>query len=178
MISRRRSAAMPRSASVLDVCCGSRMFWFDKDDPRAIFVDKRWETHAIDIGTPGTIGRSPIVVRPDVVANFKNLPFKSNTFDMVVFDPPHLERRQGTGIIKKKYGYLEGDWKNLIWLGFQECFRVLVPSGTLIFKWAETDHPLSDVLALTEYRPLFGHRSGKKLGTHWVCFMKPNTVIG
>lgn len=26
---------------VLDACCGSRMFWFDKQDERALFIDKR-----------------------------------------------------------------------------------------------------------------------------------------
>jgi len=54
---------------VLDACCGSRMFWFDKQDERALFVDKRRETHPIDIGTPGTIGRPPIVVDPDITAD-------------------------------------------------------------------------------------------------------------
>lgn len=29
---------------VLDACCGSRMFWFDKADRRALFIDKRRET--------------------------------------------------------------------------------------------------------------------------------------
>lgn len=32
--------------------------------------------------------------------------------------------------------------------------------------------PLSDVLALTEEKPLFGHTSGKLAGTHWVAFLK------
>ena len=44
---------------VLDACCGSRMFWFDKQDDRALFVDKRRETWPIDIGTPGTIEQGP-----------------------------------------------------------------------------------------------------------------------
>lgn len=25
--------------SILDMCCGSRMFWFDKQDERAVFSD-------------------------------------------------------------------------------------------------------------------------------------------
>ncbi len=33
--------------AVLDACCGSRMFWFDRKDPRAVFVDKRRETHTL-----------------------------------------------------------------------------------------------------------------------------------
>ena len=162
---------------VLDACCGSRMFWFDKADPRCLYVDKRRETWAIDRGTPGTVGRKPIVVNPDQIADFTALPFPDGTFDHVVFDPPHVERRQGTGIIEQKYGWLDGDWRDMLRKGFAECFRVLRPGGTLIFKWADTDHPLSDVLALTDERPLYGHRSGKKAGTHWVAFLKPNTQI-
>ena len=26
---------------ILDACCGSRMFWFDKTNPAAIFMDNR-----------------------------------------------------------------------------------------------------------------------------------------
>ena len=47
---------------VLDVCCGSRMFWFDQTDDRALYVDKRRETYEIDKGTSGTKWRKPIVV--------------------------------------------------------------------------------------------------------------------
>ena len=171
--------AMPGSPlpPVLDACCGSRMFWYDKQDSRALFVDRRCETHAIDIGTPGTVGRSPIVVNPDLLADFTNLPLPDNHFSLVVFDPPHVVRRQGTGIIEKKYGYLEGNWRHMISRGFAECFRVLKPGGTLIFKWAETDIPLTEALSLTPERPLFGHRAGKKLGTHWCAFLKPSIVL-
>lgn len=27
--------------TILDMCCGSRMFWFDKQDQRAVFSDLR-----------------------------------------------------------------------------------------------------------------------------------------
>jgi hypothetical protein len=29
---------------ILDACCGSRMFWFDKGNPNCLFIDKRSET--------------------------------------------------------------------------------------------------------------------------------------
>lgn len=29
---------------ILDACCGSRMFWFDKKNPNVLFMDKRAET--------------------------------------------------------------------------------------------------------------------------------------
>jgi SAM-dependent methyltransferase len=160
--------------AVLDACCGSRMFWYDKQDKRALYVDVRQESHVIDIGTPGTIGRKPVTVAPDLLADFTKLPLPDNTFALVVFDPPHLTN-SGTGIINKKYGVLEGDWREMLQRGFSECFRVLRPEGTLIFKWAETQYPVSEILKLTPHKPLFGHLSGKKLGTHWVAFIKPNS---
>ncbi|EII1515251.1 SAM-dependent methyltransferase, partial [Escherichia coli] len=36
---------MTLHAAILDMCCGSRMFWFDKKDDRAIFSDIRKEEH-------------------------------------------------------------------------------------------------------------------------------------
>ena len=61
--------------------------------------------------------------------------------------------------------------------GFAECFRVLRPEGTLIFKWCEYDVPVSEVLALTPEKPLYGHRSGKQSKTHWIAFLKPNNEL-
>ena len=56
-------------------------------------------------------------------------------------------------------------------------FRVLRPEGTLIFKWCEYEVPVREVLALTPEKPLFGHQSGKLGKTHWIAFLKPNSVI-
>jgi SAM-dependent methyltransferase len=161
---------------VLDACCGSRMFWFDRRDPRALFVDNRREKHSLpDVSSAG--GLRELVIDPDVQADFTALPFPDNTFAAVVFDPPHLVRAGRKGWQAKKYGKLEGDWKEMLRLGFAECFRVLRPDGTLIFKWNEHDVPVSQILALTPARPLVGQRCGKTAKTHWVVFMKHNTVI-
>jgi SAM-dependent methyltransferase len=156
---------------ILDACCGSRMFWFDKQNPDVLFIDKRAESHDIDIGTPGTIGRKPVVIAPDFIADFTNMPFPSESFVHVVFDPPHLTS-SGTGIINKKYGELNGDWRDMLREGFSECFRVLKKDGTLIFKWATTQYPASEILKLTPHKPLYGHLSGKKSTTHWIAFVK------
>jgi len=166
--------AMPCSALVLDACCGSRMMWMDKEDERVTFVDRRNEDYEIkpDRAYPsGTVIR----VRPDVVADFTALPFPDATFWHVVFDPPHVKCKATSGTIIKKYGRLEGDWKAMLAGGFAECFRVLKPHGTLIFKWCETQIPLRDILALTPEKPLYGHKGGQKSVTHWVAFLKQNT---
>ncbi len=165
---------------VLDACCSTRMFWFDKQDARALYVDKREGTRIIDVGTPGTIGRTPKTVAPDMVADFRNLPFPECSFWHVVFDPPHFHKRHNSAPGKAEsrfafdYGILGDDWREMLADGFRECFRVLKPGGTLIFKWCEAEIPLREVLALTPERPLYGHRSGKKAQTHWVAFHKTN----
>ncbi|MFU1952932.1 SAM-dependent methyltransferase, partial [Bordetella avium] len=65
------------------------------------------------------------------------------------------------------------DWRDDLRRGLAECFRVLRPEGVLIFKWAEVQIPVSQILALTDHRPLFGHKSGKREKTHWLTFLKP-----
>lgn len=159
------------NAQVLDACCGSRMFWFDKTDDRAIFLDKRSETHILkDSSSVG--GSRTLVVQPDVLGDFTNLPFPIGKFRLVVFDPPHLQHNGLSGWLAKKYGKLDADWQASIRQGFSECFRVLCDGGTLIFKWNETDIPVSRVLELTPQKPLFGNRNGKSAKSHWIVFMK------
>lgn len=147
------------------------MFWFDKQDGRAVFVDKRRETHTLaDSSSAG--GSRQLVVDPEIQADFTALPFPDDSFAHVVFDPPHFTRNGDGGWMAKKYGKLEGDWRDMIRKGFAECFRVLRPEGTLIFKWNENEIPVSQILALTPERPLYGHKSGKNSQTHWIAFIK------
>lgn len=157
---------------VLDACCGSRMFWFNSHDPRACFVDKRCEEHELADSSSASGTRS-LVVSPDIVADFTNLPFASEIFYLVVFDPPHLIKCGRNSWLAKKYGKLRVGWEEDIAAGFKECFRVLRPRGTLIFKWNETDIPVSAVLALTDHKPLIGNRCGKSSKSHWLVFLKP-----
>jgi SAM-dependent methyltransferase len=149
------------------------MFWFDRKDSRALYIDKRRETHlAKDCSVKN--GEREIVVNPDMVADFTNLPLPSDTFQLVVFDPPHIQRNGDTSWLLKKYGVLRGEWREEIRKGFAECFRVLAPGGTLIFKWCEIEIPLREILTLTPEKPLFGHRTGKAAKTHWCAFIKQN----
>lgn len=155
---------------ILDVCCGGKMFYFNKNDPRVLFCDKR------RIKTTLCDGRE-FEVAPDMVADFTQLPFPDNSFKVVVFDPPHLLRNvkansNKVGWQHTKYGQLNAGWQNMLCRGFAECFRVLEPNGTLIFKWNETDIPLREILKLTDQKPILGHKSGKRSNTHWVLFMK------
>lgn len=158
---------------VIDVCCGSKMMWFDKQNPNAVFGDIRKETITVkDTSNGKKDGTRSIVINPDIEMDFRDIPFDSNTFNLVVFDPPHLVRAGEKSWLASKYGRLSNDWKQDIEKGFSECFRILKTGGTLIFKWNETQIKTKDVLSLTNCKPLFGHTSGHKGFTHWYVFMK------
>lgn len=150
---------------ILDLCYGSRMFWFDKQDDRTIFTDKHRESHTLCDGRKLTIS-------PDFEMDFTALDFDDEQFHMVIFDPPHLLEAGKNSWLALKYGKLDETWPSMIRDGFSECFRVLKPNGTLIFKWNETQILVKDILALTDQKPVVGHISGKRANTHWVCFLK------
>jgi hypothetical protein len=154
--------------AVLDACCGPRMMWFDKTDPRALFIDK----NARDCSWDGETGRRTVLVAPNVICSFTAMPFADESFYLVVFDPPHIKQSRASkhGRFGKIYGTLPADWQGLLRAGFAECFRVLKPHGMLVFKWSEHCYPLKEALELTPHKPLFGHRTVK--ATHWCVFMK------
>lgn len=165
--------AYPLAKKVLDPCCGGRMFWFDKQDDRAVFGDMRSETITVTDRTHRADGQRTLVIAPDEQVDFRALPYRDGAFRLVVFDPPHLLRAGPGSWLRAKYGTLNAaTWRDDLRSGFAECFRVLADDGILIFKWAETQIRTREVLALTNERPLFGHPSGKRAGTHWICFMK------
>ena len=151
---------------ILDPCCGSRMFWFNKRNPDVEFCDNR------ELHTELCDGRK-LDIEPDTFADFTNLPFADETFYHIVFDPPHLVTLGKNSWMAKKYGVLPADsCESVLHDGFAECMRVLKTNGTLIFKWNETDIPVSDVIKAIGYQPLYGHKSGKLQKTHWMAFIK------
>ena len=156
--------AAETTPTCLDVCCGGRAFWFDKRDGRALFLDNRTvDTFLCD-------GRA-FAVTPDEIVDFRDLPMRDGSFPLIVFDPPHLVQAGERSWLAIKYGVLGQDWRDDLRRGFAECFRVLAPLGTLVFKWCEAQVKLSEVLALTPEKPLFGNRKDK---TIWVVFQKGN----
>ena len=160
---------------VLDACCSTKAFWFNKENPDALFMDKRDEECPIkpDKSHPAR----NLVVAPDVVGDFTKMPFPDESFWHVVFDPPHARFGENS-VMAKTYGTLGGiDWRGMLRDGFSECFRVLKPNGTLIFKWCEWDIPTREVLKMTDETPLYGHISGKRAQTHWIAFLKQNNEV-
>ena len=151
---------------ILDACCGGKMFWFDKNDKRVLFTDIRKEEKGF------IKHRLSYEVNPDKIMDFRKMDFPDNSFKLVVFYPPHLQKLGKTIWMGKKYGILGENWKEDLQQGFKECFRVLEKNGILIFKWGERDVKISEVLKLTDEKPLFGHTTSAGGHTKWITFMK------
>lgn len=147
---------------ILDAAFGSKMFWYDRDNEHTLYVDNRCFTDTL-------CDARKLVVNPDFIADFTALPIDSNTFNLVVFDPPHMLKLGKNSWMAKKYGVLPEDWQTYLQAGFAECFRVLKPFGVLMFKWSSDQIPHAQVLKLTPELPLFGDRRGK---TRWTIFVK------
>ena len=158
---------MPMRKLILDPASSMRSFYFDKKDSRVLFGDIREnETHLLCNG-------QTIEIKPDQVMDFRAIPYPDESYEMVVFDPPHLLKLSEKSWMRKKYGVLdEENWRDDLTKGFAECFRVLKPQGILVFKWNETSITLKEILTLTDQKPILGHPSGKRMATHWVLFMK------
>jgi SAM-dependent methyltransferase len=158
---------------ILDPASGSRMFYFDKHDPRVSFGDCRRETLTVTDRSNGREnGKRVLRIDPDEIMDFRALPFPDGAFALVVFDPPHLVRAGKKSWMAGKYGRLSDNWREDLRAGFSECFRVLRPEGTLVFKWNETQIGLREVLSLTPEKPVFGQKTGKNGFTHWLVFFK------
>ena len=147
---------------ILDVCCGSKMFWFDKNQENTIYMDCREVSETLCDGRK-------LEIHPDVIGDFRHIPFDDNTLSLVVFDPPHLKNIGETSWMAKKYGKLSDTWEDDIRQGVHECMRVLQPQGVLVFKWNEEQIRLKQILDCINYKPLLGNRRAK---THWLIFMK------
>lgn len=160
--------------NVLDATTGGKHIWHGdlKDADRVVFIDRRSVP-------PGSIEQQKNwEVSPDVQADFRELPFRCDTFDLVCFDPPHRVTDGGmetlSGVIETKYGALQAEtWQSDLVNGFQEIWRVLRPGGILTMKWNDVTCGNGNVLELVPETPLYGTNTEKKgTETQWWVFHK------
>lgn len=146
---------------ILDLSAGARNIWFDKSHRDAVYVDRRSE------------------VNPTVVADSRALPDEVGTaFDLVVFDPPHVNFG-ANGNMAKRYGHhTTAEIRDIISGTAKEAHRVTKDSALMAFKWNDHDQPLMKVLGLMAawWEPLFGHkttiRSKHSCSTQWVMLRR------
>jgi len=108
------------TGEILDACCGGRHWWWDKAHPLAVYMDSRTAPRGCcDV-------RPNFEVAPDIVGDFRAMPFADGAFRLVVFDPPHNVRDRVEGYVGIKYGALpSATEQDDLRRGFAECWRVL-----------------------------------------------------
>ena len=108
---------------ILDMTCGNRTIWFQKQEPHTTYCDIRREEWEGNFGKvlnkDGKKKHRHLVIDPDIQCSFTDLPFADKTFDLVVFDPPHITDLSENAWMRKSYGSLDGDWKPMIRKGFE-----------------------------------------------------------
>ncbi len=154
---------------ILDACCGGKHIWFNKNHPNVLYIDIREEDKGF------IKERKNWDCKPDMIADFRNLPFEDKKFKLIVWDPPHLIAKRMSGIMTKKYGCLNPEtWQDDFKKGFKELWRVLGDHGVLTFKFSDFHVKFKEVLSVLDEQPLFGTTTVQKdtSSTKWFCFMK------
>ncbi len=73
---------------ILDACCSNRMFWLNKKHPNTLYIDIREEEKGL------CPERHEFHIKPDMLADYRNLPFENNKFKLIIWDPPHIVTNQ------------------------------------------------------------------------------------
>lgn len=146
----------------MDACCGSRMFWFDKDNPLVDFQDIRDEVCTLSDG-------QICMVHPNIIGDFTNMNFPDKSYKLVIWDPPHLVWAGKSSNLYKKFGKMD-DCAMTLKKGFDECMRVLDDYGVLIFKWSDVQIKVKSVIQAIGQVPLVGHKTSRHC--IWMVFMK------
>lgn len=146
---------------VLDLTCGRRGIWFDKSFPGAVYLDIRPE------------------VAPDVVADARALPAEiGDCFDLVVFDPPHVNGGAKSNISRDYGHHTTAQIRDLIERGASEAHRVTRHGALMSFKWSDHDQSFETVLELLArwWKPLFGTttavRTKHACSTQWIMLAR------
>jgi hypothetical protein len=139
---------------------GNRAVWFNKKHPMATYLDKRPE------------------VNPDIVCNTCSIPKSAGKdFDLVVFDPPHMNCGRNSGL-GRSYGHsTTKEILETISGSGKEAHRLTKPNALMALKWNNHDIRLQRVFdLLPNWEPLFGHltKDGptSKSQTYWVMLIR------
>ena len=149
---------------ILDLSAGKRMIWFDKNPADTIFVDLRSE------------------VAPTVVADTRRLPFESRIFDLIVFDPPHVNFGAKSNFSRDYGHHTTENIRDIVARTAQEAYRVSVPDALMAFKWNDHDQKFDLVLTLMWqwWTPLFGHKVSSRTKhsstTGWVLLRRSRGI--
>lgn len=115
---------------ILDATCGKRIMWLQKYHPDVVYLDIR-----------------PLV-KPQIVADVCYLPFQDKVFDLVIFDPPHVNMGKNSKMGQRYGAFTMAYIRYAVAAGFVEISRVLKDDGAVLFKWNTHDIKTPQILEL------------------------------
>ena len=138
-----------------------------------IFTDKR----AGPVTTPSPTRFAVRHIHPDTMADITALPFKTHTFNMIIFDPPHQ-----TLSLDSWHRWKYGSWTRtehhaMLQLANTEFHRILKPTGTLMCKCQDyqarhlTYPKYFSNFSLLLVVPLETKKTGRRWRTYWLVFV-------
>lgn len=152
---------------ILDLSAGNRAIWIQKNLENVTFLDKRKETF------------------PDFVCDTTAIPDEvGEGFDLLVFDPPHLNAGKNSNTSKTYGHHTTEDILRTIKGTASEAYRVSSINALMALKWNDHDISLDRVLELLSpyWNPLFGHHlrnrggSAAKSQSFWVMLIRRNII--
>ena len=145
---------------ILDLSAGNRAVWFNKHYPDATYIDIRPE------------------VVPDMVLDSRNLPFGPDSFDLFVFDPPHVNCGPMSQMAKTYGHHTSEEIRQIVSMTAKEAYRIGSTDSLMAFKGNDHDQKLDKILHLMSewWEPLFGHKVAMRTkhasATTWVMLRR------
>lgn len=148
---------------ILDATAGSRAVWFDKTYKDATYLD------LVDRRFPG-----------NELGDCRHTRFPAGHFDLVVFDPPHMNVGPNSEMAKSYGHFTTYQIRDLVRDAFAEFHRILRPDGLVAFKWADHDIRLDSILApVVGFDRLVGvptaQRTKHSSVTYWILLRRTET---
>ena len=145
--------------NIIDMSAGNRAVWFNKKHPDCIYIDIRES------------------VNPDRVCDSRATGMNAGHFDLVVFDPPHVNLGEKSDMARTYGHFTTVEIRDIIRRTSQEAHRISKPEALMAFKWNDHSQKLEKVLALMpEWEPLFGHKTASRTkhssSTVWVMLKR------
>jgi len=144
----------------LDLTMGQK--WMQKDIHRAYGVNGGY-TNLAWTRTAKWRGKD-LKGKPHVRGDFTRSPFRSASFRLILFDPPHLSGPSKLLLSRmndaksfvdaahtwRVFGWFDniGHMRKQLYLAFREIERLLMTGGVVIFKWSPRMKPLKWTLRL------------------------------
>lgn len=157
---------------IIDLCCGWRMFRYDKKNPLVHFMDVRtlpkWSIKA----------RPSFCVEPDEIGDYRDVKHPDKSFKIVVMDPPHLKSLGEKSRMAMKYGKVSKERKEDMKQAFKEAMRILQDFWILIFKRNESEIPLSEIIKTFPVKPMIWQRTWKNNKTVRLIYLKQEALEG